>query len=1035
MEVPPNRSAIGNLLARIERKNLPTQGDNLRAILGERAKVAPEQLERSAEYVGIVEARAKHFAEDITQENFDSLVEPLADTTQVRPVVELHQTVADLESMWGTAVTHDPRLEATIRQAGIQYTLNHAEVVSLRQTLQDRITQMSANPLQRIRYGFQISGLRSQIGHLDGYLATHSEIVSPISQQASQSAVRLQEAVDLVCTKARVGPEHGREKRPSKLEEELSKEGSIEELEQLWYADRIKGRFDQMKEKFLTKRRQQGISELDVVLDGVNFDHLVELVNKQVREDLEKGDWNSRETYEERTQVEENWTTLHRKFEDLGLGLDFDDFVRGIGKNEPLDESIRSLLPQRFETVDIKLPQDGYLIFSYFLNTLSYQRKLAAGSRMEGLQVQAVPAHEPHPNRELLRQLEDARQYINRWIPRDLLTALDNDALPEIPSLERWVTFRSWIVEKELEPTDKLDAFEDRLISRLAGVMLSGGGESWPGTYAAYALARLGLAKALPHFLYYQTAVSGASGLYTAGHTNAAAQRAMESLLRQRSVEEINNLGTPQFVKDSLQTLKTIAENPMGDEYGRSFLTAGMTSQRLREAIAEVRDHFEDPNYRPWLIALLRGSKNSQQPFSEDTYQAVLSILDLDNSASMHHEVINALAFRIHSQGVLGINEKINNDFPIAVDTLGKLLDRPDFPQDRYTFTALFHVMQTFEEAQIVLGLTEREITRIKLHYAQALQTRIGIPEGQQIEVALKTKQQLLDWLVKVMEQKDTPVEVQYITLQTFDLAGFDYPQTTKVVEGLVGNEELAEDANRERLIPGYIKKINFLKDINGHGFHACLADLLYQRTIKHGDRQAEELLISTFIDRTEARAGIIDWINSYMGEGGLTDEFIQRFENQLVEKLNLADTESATKAAIVELLDKRITYQRDKHARNLIFSLFENNLSLRPLLMGSIRSMIFGHMQWTGKEITPGNKYSEFGVETMNLLREKMRPFIDSADLTEQFWAVFTLCQFPKERENMKSYIEGLLAKSEELEKIIKGSAATLRSFLEKQE
>lgn len=1035
MEIPPNNSAKGNLLARIERRNLPTQSDNLRAILRERAKVASEQLETSAEYVGVVEARAKHFAEDITQENFDSLVEPLADTTQVRPVVELNQTVSDLESMWGTAVAHDPRLQSGLRQAGIQYTLNHAEAISLRQTLQNRITQMSSNPLQRLRHGFQIASLRSQISHLDGYLNTHSDIISPISEQASKFATRLQSAVDLVCTKAQVGPEHGREKRPSELEKELSKQGSIEELEERWYANRIERPFDQMKEKFLTKRRQQGISELDVVLDGVNFDHLVELVIKQVREDLEKGDWKRRETYEERIQVEENWTTLHRKFEDLGLGLDFDDFVRGIGKAEPLDNSVRSLLPERFETVEIKLPQDGYLIFSYFLNTLSYKRKLAAGSRMEGLQIQAVPAHEPHPNRELLRRLEDARQYINRWIPRDLLTALDNDALPEIPSLERWIAFRSWIEEKGLEPTDKLDAFEDRLISRLAGVMLSGGGESWPGTYAAYALARLGLAKALPHFLYYQTAVSGAIGLYTAGHTNAAAQRAIESLLRQRSAEEINNLGTPQFVKDSLQTLKTIAESPMGDEYGRSFLTTGMISQRLREAIAEVRDHYKDPNYRPWLIAILRGSKNSQQPFSEDTYQAVLSILDLDNSASMHHEVINALAFRIHSQGVLGINEKINNDFPIAIDTLGKLLERSDFPQDRYTFTALYHVMETFEEAQIVSGLTEREITRIKLYYAQALQTRIGIPEGQQIEVALKARQQLLDRLVKVMEQKDTPAEVQYITLQTFDLAGFDYPQTTKVVEGLVGNEELAEDANRERLIPGYIKKINFLKDINSHGYYACLVDLLYQRTIKHGDRQAEELLISTFIGRPEARKGIIDWINSYMGEGELTDEFIQRFENQLVEKLNLADTESATKAAIVELLDKRINFRRDRHARDLIFSLLENNQSLRPPLIESIRKMLFSHMQWVGKEIPPGNEYGEFAVETMNLLRDKMRPLVDSADLTEQFWAVFTLCQFPKERENMKPYVERLLAKADDLEKMIKGSTTRLRSFLEKQE
>lgn len=1033
MEVPPNNSAKGNLLAKIERKNLPTQGDNLREILGERAKVSPEQLERSAEYVGIVEARAKHFAEEITQENFDSLVEPLADTNQARPIVALNQTVSDLASMWGTAVAHDPRLQSAIKQAGIQYTLNHAEAISLRQTLQDRITQMSSHPLQRLRYGFQIASLRSQISHLDGYLNTHSDIISPISEQASQFTTRLAEAVDLVCTKAQIGPEYGKEKRPSELEKELSKQGSIEALEERWYANRIRGPFDQMKEKFLIKRRQQGISELDVVLDGVNFDHLVELVIKQVREDLEKGDWTRRETYEERTQVEENWTTLHRKFEDLGLGLDFDDFVRGIGKAEPLDRSIRSLLPERFETVEIKLPQDGYLIFSYFLNTLSYQRKLAAGGRMEGLQVQAVPAHEPHPNRELLRQLEDARPYLNRWIPRDLLTALDNDALPEIPSLERWIAFRSWIEEKGLEPVDKLDAFEDRLISRLAGVMLSGGGESWSGTYAAYALARLGLAKALPHFLYYQTAVSGAQGLYTAGHTNAAAQRAMESLLRQRSVEEINNLGTPQFVKDSLQTLKTIAESPMGDEYGRSFLTAGMTSQRLREAITEVEDHYEDLNYRTWLIAILRGSKNSQQPFSEDTYQAVLSILDLDNSAFMYHEVINALAFRIHSQGVLGINEKINNDFPIAVETLGRLLDRPDFPRDRYTFTALYHVMETFEEAQIASGLTEREITRIKLYYAQAYQTRLGIPEGEQIAVALKARQQLLDWLVKVMGRENTPPEVSYITLQIFDLTGFDYPQTAKVVEGLVGNEELAEDANRERLIPGYIKKINFLKDINSHGYYACLADLLCQRTIKHGDRQAEELLISTFMNRPESREGIIDWMNSYIEEGELTNEFIQRFENLLVEKLNLAGTESATKAAIVELLDKRITYRRDRHARDLIFSLFENNLSLRPLLIESIRKMLFGHMQWAGKEITPGNKYSEFGVETMNLLRDKMRPLVDSADLTEQYWAVFTLCQFPKERESMKPYIEGLLAKSEDLEKIIKGSTARLRSLLEK--
>lgn len=167
--------------------------------------------------------------------------------------------------------------------------------------------------------------------------------------------------------------------------------------------------------------------------------------------------------------------------------------------------------------------------------------------------------------------------------------------------------------------------------------------------------------------------------MYRAGHTNAAAQGVLEFLVGETSPEQIADLKIPQFVKEALLTLKDVADSSIGDDYSRSYLTAGLVARKFGEAAQEIKDNYDNPLYQKWLIALLRGMKTSAQPFSQQTYDTMLSFLELDKSALLQNEILQTLAFRVHNVEEVGINTRINPDFPLALDSLLVVMGREDF--------------------------------------------------------------------------------------------------------------------------------------------------------------------------------------------------------------------------------------------------------------------------------------------------------------------------------------------------------------------
>lgn len=1033
----------------------PAEGFPTMAIateLREKTEVAKPFIEPARQDAGIISSRAQQFLAQATALNLRSFVDPL-----LRPregnIAVASSAVSEAVKVWRGGIRAERQIMMLLGDANF-LPVSADNLRKAVEALERESENLNKGIWSKLTRRGRLNTVRQQLTMARGYLALYDRDLEPLVSQLRGVNGNVDTAVDAVVKRLDELAKDQKEEKPSDVEEEISKEEVLDELEEQWLEKLVVNPLKKAEDAFIAKKRQEGgYEDLDEAIDRGNFAQLSQeyikyiksRVDAQPRTVKEWEETSQQWGQEDSEEVTDSYgpiilgsvNKIHRTFMDLDLE---DKYLEIAGRLTLYGENIRQVAQQGYWEPDDQLydlrPRKAYVRWAKLVGNFHLPSSEWVMPELEEARWKSE-GHLAKIARAVYALPKKGIDYGNdiRAIPAGDLTKL--------PSLDRWLILRDYLQDKGLVPQEKLDAFENTFILRMVNeVLIPGGYESWPGTDVTRILQKLSSPKALVPLLYYQTYISGAAGLYKAGHTNAAAQRSLEALLKKAEPTTIGTLDAPQFVKEALLTLKDIAGQPMGDEYGRSYLTVGLVARKFREAAQEIRDNYDNPKYKTWLVALLRGMKNSSQPFSQETYDVMLSFLDLDNSLSLQKEIIETLASRIHNREQLMINTRINPDFPLALDSLQKILGREDFRKSTESFAALHYIMTELQQAVIFEGYSDAEIAKIKMVYGSGFQTTVGIPSREEMALSHQWRDRLVEQLAGWMSDPQLPSAVRYITLQIFDLVSYDYPSATSDIAALYNNKDLAEKASTTPKIGQFYWGLNFLRNVNLHGYYECLTDLLLRRYLQFDDLTARDLIISAYTSNPQAQEGISKWlggwdIDKYIEEN---PDKMQAIFDSLNEQIVSGPSDMAE--ATIKLFSDRTYFRHDRYVRDLLLSDLDKVPSeRRRLLFKELVRMVRNEERWLGAAETmqpsqdlTGTPYEyiqkggdeeyrnnrEFGQETVRLVADKMWGFLNSTDITEQFWAVYTLNLYSEGGEKFREVVDRLLLATHDLEKVV---------------
>lgn len=964
-----------------------------------------------------ISGRAQAFEADSTAENFGLFVKQfVAKTVEEGSISRFEQAALAPLRVWEGLAGEAIHVYSSDQLAREKARLRADRAV------------LAGNPVARVKHAKRVAQLDRQIRTADFYGSLYDEHVRPVLDERDAVKKTLEAAVKRVASRA--SGERHRDNSPTNLQKEIEKEGTLDKLEDIWVRIVVEEPLERMRDKFIEGRREgPDYSDANAERDGAVFDNLKGKYVDFVRSRTETAP----KTREEWNQTFAQWRNDEQAalfvqgFSALGLGREFTDLTYGLtlsGDSSPL----RDYAAPTDKEFDLR-PRNAYRQWTSALDSfLGYEyspwRVPELEEALERLKEKSTP--EAQLLAQLKRAAEDAsngQSYINFFRAEDWL---------KLPSFDRWPALKQYLGENHLVPADKLEAFDDRIIGRLVyGVLIPGGHESWPGTDACGKLGNLGSPKALEHLLFYQTYISGASGLYKAGHTNAIAQGVLETLLRKTSVEEIDALDAPDFVKDALLSLKDFHGNLQEDSYGRSAVTATLITRNFVGAAREISENWEKPGYSSWAIALLRGMRNSKQAFGKEAYEAVVSFMDLEDKGNdLQKEVVSALAFRIGNREELGIERRINEDSSLALETLSQLMRRSGFKKSMDNMNALITVINTLRGHLEFAGYSEEELE----NYNEQLQDkgvgRIAMPSPEDIErdrVYLETiRAKLEEW----MKDESLTGDVKFKILKTFDFLDYDYPQTVDVAIGLYLDQDLAKYAESHM---GSISSGGFSMTVYGSEkwrHIENLTDLLVSRYLKFGDERAKNVVIETFMKNPSTRKGVMEFFNR-----SSPDDYPKETSggfNQILEGFNhyLLGEDEEEARAVQELFDGRIYFRTDAYLRDLVLADFDAaSDEKKSFLFGSMIRMVRNNQRFVGNKPPEGtdDQYYRFGQETVDLIAQRMPRFLDSDSLTERFWAVYALFLAGERGEKFRNTLSGLIEQSEELEKEVEDAKAGL--------
>lgn len=1028
----------------------PTEGPpsiKIATELTQRSEVAKPFIEPAKQDAGIISSRAQSFLAQTTPDNLRSFIGPLLRPEEDNNISTAEREVTSVVDIWRNGIRGERQIMNLLGDANL-LPVSYDNLKKAVEVLERESENLNKGLWPRLTKRGRLNSVRQQLTLARNYLTLYDQTVGPLVTDMTEVNGSVDTAVDVVVDRLDQLAKEEPQQKSSDVEAEVSKEEVLDQLEEQWLERLVVNPLKKAEETFIAKRRKEGeYTDVDEAIDRGNFAQLSQDYIEYIRSRVDAKPRTAKEweettkqwVQEDREEVTASFgpfilgavNKIHRTFLDLGLE---DKYWEIAGRLTLYGDNAREIMARGYywrsdegELIDLRPREAAYSRWARLVD--NFQPPTADWAFPELEQARWSDGH--------LGKIARALYALPRRRPEprdDIHTILAED-LTKLPSFDRWLVLKDYLQEKGIVSSQRLDAFENSLILRMVNeVLIPGGHESWPGTAVTSVLRELGSQRALAPLLYYQTYISGASGLYKAGHTNAAAQRSLEALLRVTDQSEIEALNTPKFVKEALATLKDIADQPMGDEYGRSYLTAGLVARKFKEAAQEIKDNYDNPNYKTWLVALLRGMKNSSQPFSQETYDVMLSFLDLEHSRSFQQEVIETLASRIHNQEQLGINTRINPDFPLALDSLEKILKREDFDKSAENFTALYFIINELQQAVVMEGYTEADMARIRLYYGAELHTSVGIPSQEQMAISHEYRDHLVNQLAEWMKDHTLPAETRYVTLQIFDLVGFDYSSTTSDIAQLYNNHELAKRSS-ERAGQLMWGGLNFLRDINLHGYYECLTDLLLRRYIKYGDVTAKDLIVSAYIENPDVRQGIGEWFKHWAGD---VDKYIEQNPEKMhtiFDSLNeqILSGPLDIAEATVKLFNNRTYFRHDRYARDfLLADLDKVPANRRALLFQALVHILVNQEGWIGAEVTKtdGEEYKknlEFGQETVKLVADKMWGFLDSDDITQQFWAVYTLNLYNESGEKFREVVERLLLATHTLEQSVPGATQTL--------
>jgi|GEM_PF-6297294 len=889
---------------------------------------------------------------------------------------------------------------------------------------------LASNPVARVKHARKVAELDRQIRTADFYASLYENHVRPALDERDAVKKSLAAAVEQVYRSHRG---NFKDNSPTNLQKEIEKGESLDKLEDIWLKTAVEEPLTRMRDKFIEGRREgPDYSDADAERDGAIFDNLKGKYVDFVRSRTEA----EPKTQEAWSQTFNEWENdqqrvlLEQGFSVLGLGREFNDFISGLtfrGNSSPL----RDNTAPADKEFDLR-PRNAYKEWTAALDSfLGYEYSPWRVPELEEAIERGQEKYTPEARLldELRRAAQDAargKNYISFFRAEDWL---------ELPSFDRWPALKKYLAENDLVPAERLEAFDNAIISKLVyGVLIPGGHESWPGTDACGKLSVWGSPKVLEHLLFYQTYISGASGLYKAGHTNAVAQGVLEKLLRGTSAEEIGALDTPDFVKDALQSLKDFHGNLQEDSYGRSAMTATLITRNFVGAAREISENWEKPGYPTWAVALLRGMRNSRQAFGKEAYGAAVSFIDLEDKGNdIQKEVVSALAFRIGNREELGIERRINEDSSLALETLSQLMRRSGFKKSIDNMNALITVINTLRNHLEFSGYSQEELERYNAHLQDRGLGRMAMPTPEDIERDRSYLETFRTRLEEWMHDESLTGEVKFQILKTFDFLDYDYPQTIDVAIGLYLDQDLAKYAEAHM---GSISSGGLSMTVYGSEKWRHIEDLtslLVSRYLKFGDERAKDVMIETFIRNPSTRKGVIEFFKDWSPDN-YTKEKSAEF-NQILESFNnyLLGGDEEVARAVKELFDERIYYGLDTYLRDLVLADVDLASSeKKSFLFDSLIRMVQNNQRFIGKHAPEGvdDKNYRFGQETIDLIAQRMPAFLDSDSLTEQFWAVYALFLAGERGEKFRNTLNRLIEQREELEKEVEDAKAGLNQM-----
>lgn len=892
-----------------------------------------------------------------------------------------------------------------------------------RELTRNRIT--AAKNFKKIRHiSKQLQAAQRHLDLYQSHVAPSEKQIDSLRNSVVQSANRVAEFVlhDL--------PDRLKKSEPSNLVQTLEKENVQDQLEAAWIDKAVKKPLQRLADVMVIRRRreQDGYGEIDEHMDRASFALLVDDYAHYVESEIKR---RSDPEYKP-NDMEANNDPFENRFEELGLLHDYWKVVGSItfqlSTNSQTADRWRS---ESFFTPGDSQPKNAYPLWA----------KVIEASRQTRKEWQV-----PEPERQLDYDLASALRNIGYNLDSALRNArlrgvkqITIDELTNFPAMDRFLVLKDFLIENGLYPKEDLEDIETTIIVRLLNeALIPGGAESWPGTDAAYTLDRLGSPKALDPLLYFQTLVSGARGLYSAGHTNAVVQGVLENILRRTQQENIDTLGLPEFVRESLSLLRDLADDPMGDNYGRSYLTAATVAGRASQALAEIQKHPQDPSYEKWTRAILSGMKNSSQAYSKETYDQIVALLETEGSRHFQDEIVEMLALRIHNREQLGITTRINPDFPVALETFVNLMDSPNFDRSPHNMEATHHVIRQLQTAVHLSHWTGAELTKLKLFYASVFQTNIGVPDLEQMDLSHHYKEEIANRLKRWMADPDLSKISRYLIIQIFKSADINYPGFLTEIESLFKDNQLASQANDRESWRNF-ERTNFLDETNSHGYYECLTNLLLEPYFEKDDQKARDSIITAFTNIPQAREGILNYFMKYdpyeptpeqqTKIGSIFDDF-----NNLL--LETDDPEMAK--SIVNFLNERSYIRHDQHAAQLLIADVEKVTGEKQrLVFKTLIGLVRNFERVVGKEIpsdlSDGGAAIRLMQDTAKAISEKMWQFLDSDDLGEQFWAVYTLNLYNESGEKFREVVDRLLQSTHDLEILVPNSTQLLDKIKER--